>query len=73
MIKTEKNSIGYTIVKYKSYIYKMKSTTIDRTKLMTATNYAAKYGGTRQTVYNRIKSGELKFEKIDGVVFVKLD
>jgi|TARA_R110000803_G_scaffold175795_1_gene238315 hypothetical protein len=51
----------------------METIKVDKTKLMTATNYAAKYGGTRQTVYNRIKSGELKSEKIDGVVFVKID
>ncbi len=51
----------------------METKKVDKTKLMTATNYAVKYGGTRQTVYNRIKSGELKSEKIDGVVFVKLD
>ena len=63
-----------TTVKNKHYICnRMETIKVDKTKLMTATNYAAKYGGTRQTVYNRIKSGELKSEKIDGVVFVKLD
>ena len=63
-----------TTVKDKHYICKpMEAIKVDKTKLMTATNYAAKYGGTRQTVYNRIKSGELKSEKIDGVVFVKID
>ena len=51
----------------------METIKVDKTKLITPTNYAAKYGGTRQTVYNRIKPGELMSVKIDGVVFVKLD
>jgi excisionase family DNA binding protein len=51
----------------------MESLKVDITKLKTAANYAKKVLGVeRQTVYNKIKSGELKAIKIDGVLFVKL-
>ena len=53
-----------------SIIVPMKTTKIDRTKLMTVCNYAKKFKVIRQTVYNQIKSGELKSDNIDGVTFV---
>lgn len=49
----------------------MKSTTIDRTKLMTVSNYAKSVGVERQTVYNWIKSGDVEIELIDSVTFIK--
>ena len=48
----------------------MEAIKIDRTKLVTPTNYAKEQGVERQTVYNRIKSKEYKSVKIDGVTFV---
>jgi len=56
-----------------SIIVPMKTTKIDRTKLMTVGNYAKKFNVIRQTVYNQIKSGELKSDNIDGVAFVVID
>jgi predicted transcriptional regulator len=50
----------------------MKELKLDRTKLKTVTNYAKELGVTRQTIYNKIKSGELTSVKIDDVVFIKL-
>jgi len=51
----------------------MEALKIDRTKLVTVTNYAKEIGVVRQTIYNMIRSGELKSEKIDGVLFVVRD
>jgi len=48
----------------------MEAIKIDRTKLITPSNYAKEKGVERQTVYNWIKSKEVKSEKIDGVTFV---
>ena len=48
----------------------METLKIDRSKLVTVSNYAKEIGVVRQTVYNMIKSGELKSESIDGVMFV---
>lgn len=48
----------------------MKSKTIDRTKLLTVTNYAKKKGLTRQAVHYQIKEKQLKTVIIDGVVFI---
>jgi len=50
----------------------METLRIDRTKLMTVSNYAKLIGTTRQTIHNKIKNKELKTIKIDGVLFVKL-
>ena len=50
----------------------MESLRIDRTKLITVTNYAAKYGMTRQNVYIKAKKGEVNIIEIDRVKFVKL-
>lgn len=49
----------------------MEAKTVDKTKLMTVHNYAAKIGKTPQWVYQMIKDGTVKSEKIDGVIFVK--
>lgn len=43
---------------------------IDRTKLMTVTNYAKQNKVERQTVYNWIKQGKVKEVNIDGVRFI---
>lgn len=50
----------------------METLKIDRTKLMTVANYAKKRGVTPATIYNWNKAGDVKFEEIDGVKFVKL-
>ena len=50
----------------------MESLKVDRTKLVTVSNYADKIGKTRQTVHNMIKKKEVKTVEIDGVIFVKL-
>ena len=50
----------------------METLKIDRTKLITVTNYAKKYGMTRQTVYNKAKSKEVKIVEIDGVKFIDI-
>ncbi len=46
---------------------------VDRTKLMTITNYAEKHGVTRQTIYLWAKDKKIKVVEIDGVKFVDLD
>lgn len=48
----------------------MEALKIDRTKLVAVSSYAKKHGRSRQTIYNWIRSGELKSVTIDGVVFV---
>ncbi len=40
------------------------------TELITPNKYALKLGVSRQTIYNRIKSGELISKTISGVLFV---
>ena len=50
----------------------MKELKIDRTKLKTVANYAKEENVTRQTIYNRIKRGELTSIEIDDVVFIKI-
>lgn len=45
---------------------------IDRTKLMTVSNYADKSGLTRQAIYAREKAGTIKLIDIDGIKFVEL-
>ena len=50
----------------------MKELKVDRTKLKTVSNYAKDNGVTRQTIYNRIKRGELTAIQIDDVVFIKI-
>ena len=50
----------------------MEKLRIDRTKLITVTNYAKKEGVTRQTIYAREKAGTLKIVEIDGVKFIEL-
>lgn len=43
---------------------------VDRTKLVTVSNYAKEQKVERQTVYNWIKSGRIKSVNIDGVAFI---
>ena len=43
------------------------------TELITPQRYARKLGVSRQTVYNRIKSGELISKTISGVIFVVIE
>ena len=50
----------------------MEAKTVDKTKLVTVANYAKKIGKTPQWVYQLIAENEVKFEKIDGVIFIKL-
>lgn len=50
----------------------MKSTKIDRTKLITVSNYAKKIGKERQTIYNWAKNGQIKIIEIDGIKFVDI-
>ena len=45
---------------------------MDITKVKTVENYAKDYSLSRTTVYKRIKEGDLKTIKIDGVNFIKL-
>lgn len=48
----------------------MISLKLDRTKLITVTNYAKKKGVERQTVYNWVKSKQVVSVDIDGVMFI---
>jgi len=50
----------------------MEKLKIDKTKLITVTNYAKREGDTRQTIYAREKAGTIKLVVIDGVRFVEL-
>ncbi len=50
----------------------MEKVKVDRTKLITVTNYADKIKKKRQTVYNWIKEGKLKTIEIDGVKFIDI-
>lgn len=50
----------------------MKSLTIDKTRLLTVTNYAKRESISRQAVHYQIKKGLLEKIEIDGVVFVKV-
>ena len=43
------------------------------TELITPQRYARKLKVSRQTVYNRIKSGELISKTISGVIFVVIE
>ena len=43
------------------------------TELITPQRYARKLKVSRQTIYNRIKSGELISKKISGVIFVVIE
>jgi DNA invertase Pin-like site-specific DNA recombinase len=43
------------------------------TELITPQRYARKLKVSRQTVYNRIKSGEIISKKISGVIFVVIE
>ena len=45
---------------------------IDKNKLMTVKNYADKMHQSTTWIYKQIESGNLKSEKIDGVIFIKL-
>lgn len=51
----------------------MQQTLIDKSNLVSVTNYANKYGITRQTVYNWIADKKIKSEKIDGRVFIVIN
>lgn len=46
---------------------------LDRTKLMTVTNYAKEIGVSRQAVYIWIQQGKVKSVDIDGVTFVYVE
>lgn len=48
----------------------MEKLKIDKTKLLTVTNYAKKHKMTRQAVHYQIKNSQVKTEKIDGVTFI---
>lgn len=45
---------------------------VDRTKLITVTNYAKMKGLTRQAIYAQAKRNEVKLIEIDGVKFIEL-
>ncbi len=45
---------------------------VDPNKLQTPSTYAEEVGLTRQTIYDKIKSGALNSRRIDGVLFVDL-
>lgn len=48
----------------------MENLKLDRTKLMTVSNYAKEKGVTRATIYNWAKSGSVNIIELDGVMFV---
>jgi excisionase family DNA binding protein len=50
----------------------MESLKIDRTKLITISNYAKRYNISRPTIYEKIKNKELKTVVIDGLTFIHL-
>lgn len=52
----------------------MEKLKIDKTKLMTVSNYAKKIGVTRQTVYlwAKDKTKNIKIVEIDGIMFVEI-
>lgn len=50
----------------------MESIKVDKTKLLTVTNYAKRENLTRQAVHYQIKEKQVETVKIDGVVFVKI-
>jgi len=50
----------------------MKSIKVDKTKLLTITNYAKRENLTRQAVHYQVKEKQIDTVKIDGVVFVKI-
>lgn len=50
----------------------MEKLKIDKTKLITFSNYAKKEGLTRGAIYARAKTGTIEFITIDGVKFVYL-
>jgi len=51
---------------------KLEKLKIDKTKLITVTNYAYMKGLSRQAIYLKAKRGELKLTEIDGVKFIDL-
>ena len=51
----------------------MEALKVDRSKLVTVTNYAKVNGLTRQTIYARAKAKTIKLIELDGVKFVNLD
>lgn len=50
----------------------LKPLKIDRTKLITQSNYAKKFGLSKQNVYAMIKAGKLPTVEIDGATLVLL-
>lgn len=50
----------------------METLKIDKSDLVTVTDFAKTKAVTRQTVYNWISEGRIKKEVIAGVIFVKL-
>lgn len=50
----------------------METQTIDKSDLVTVTEFAKQRKITRQTVYNWINEKRIKKEVISGVIFVKL-
>ena len=50
----------------------MESLKINKTKLITVSNYAKKHGLTRQTIYAREKAGTIEIIEIDGVKFIEI-
>lgn len=50
----------------------MEKLKIDRTKLITVSNYAKQKGVTRQAIYAKAKKGDVKIIEIDGIKFIEL-
>ena len=50
----------------------MESIKVDIRNVKTVENYAKSFGLSRPTVYKRIRSGDIKTVKIDGVTFVRV-
>lgn len=51
----------------------MEKLKVDKTRLITVSNYAKDVGVTRATVYNWAKEGRVRIEEIDGIMFVERD
>ncbi len=50
----------------------MEKLKIDKTKLITVTNYAKQMDKKRQTIYNWAKDGKIKMIEIDGIKFIDI-
>ena len=50
----------------------MNKTKVDITRLRTFKNFADQTGYTVQRIYQKVKEGDIKTVKIDGVKFIKV-